>query len=104
MLSPFTSDSAGHVGLCGMLSPPDAVAKGPVGPGGTLSSPDPAGILFPAMPAGILLPGGPLGPIGSYGTLSLSDSDSAILVDPCGVFPSSDLAGMRGVLTLRRSR
>ena len=79
-----------------MLSPPDPVAKGPVGPGGTLSSPDPAGILFPAMPAGILLPVGPVGPIGSHGTLSPSDSDSAILVDPGGVFPSSDLAGMRG--------
>ena len=79
---PVTLDSAGPVGLCGMLSPPD-----PVGPGGTLSSPDPAGILFPAVPAGILLPVGSVGPIGPYGTLSPSDSESAILVGPGGVAP-----------------
>ena len=48
------------------------------------------------MPAGILLPVGPVGPIGSCGTLSPTDSDSAILADPGVVFPSSDLAGMRG--------
>ena len=59
-----------------------------------LSSPDPAGILLPAVPAGILFPVGPVGPIGPCGTLSPSDSDSAILVDPGGALPSSDLAGM----------
>ena len=103
----------GPVGPCGTQSPSDfeivgpdgpyvgpvgpsdsELAKGPVGPGGTLSSPDSAGILFPAMPAGILLPVGPVGPIGSYGTLCLSDSDSAILVDPGGVFPGGVSGGV----------
>ena len=53
------------------------------------------GILFPAVPAGILFPVDPVGPIGPYGTLSTSDSDSVILVDPDGGLPSSDLAEMR---------
>ena len=42
---------------------------------------------FPAVPAGLLLPVGPIGPCG---TLSPSDSGSAMLVDSAGVFPSSD--------------
>ena len=54
-----------------------------------LSSPDQAGILFPAVPAGILFS---VGPVGLCGTLSPSDSNSAILVDPGGALPSSDLA------------
>ena len=84
-LSP--SDTAGPVRQCGMLSPPNHVAECSVGPGGTLYSPDPAGILSPAVPAGIFLPVGsvgPVGPIGPYGTLSPSDSESAISVDPGG--------------------
>ena len=59
-VGPFNSDPVGpdgpYVGLVG----PDTVTKGPVGPGGTVSSPNPAGIPFLAMPAGILLPVGPL--------------------------------------------
>ena len=46
------------------------------------------------MPAGILFPVGPVGPIGPCRTLSPFNSDSAILVDPGGVLPSSDLAGV----------
>ena len=79
-----TSDSAGPVGLCVMLSKPTPVAEGPMGSGETLSSPDPAGILSQAMPAGMLLPVGSVGPVGPYGMLSPSDSESAILVDPGG--------------------
>ena len=86
-----------------MLYPPETVPKGPAGPGGMLSSPDPAGILFPAVPAGMLLPVGPVGPIGSYGVLSPSDSDSAILVDPGGCSPHLTLPES-GVRTLRQSR
>ena len=93
-LSPFNSDSDGPVDPFGTLSPSDTVAVGHVGHDETLSSSDPAGILFPAIPAGILFPVGLVGPIGPYGTLSPSDSDSAILVDPGGTLPSSDLAGV----------
>ena len=68
--------------------------------------------------AGMLLPAIPVSPVGIWGTLSSSDSDpagqngphvtlwarwppwttseSGILVDPGGMFPSSDLARMRG--------
>ena len=59
-------------------------------PGGTLFSPD------PAVPAWILLLVGSVGPVGPCGTLSPSASESAILVDPGGMFPSSDLARKRG--------
>ena len=91
-------------------------------PGGTLPSSDLAGMLLPAISAGIPFSVGPVGPVGLCGTLSLSDSDSAgpdgpyvaggpvgpfgtlspsasesaILVDPGGMFPSFDLARMRG--------
>ena len=51
---------------------------------GCFSPPDPV--------AGILLLGASVGPIGLRGTLSPSASKSAILVDPGGMFPSSDLA------------
>ena len=54
----------------GTLSQSDSVADGPVGPGGTLSSSDLAGVLFPAVPAGMPFPVGPAGPVGLYGTLS----------------------------------
>ena len=47
-------------------------------------------MLFPAVPAELLLPVGPVGSVGPYGTLSPSDSGSAILVDPGGVFSLSD--------------
>ena len=69
---------------CGTLSPADSVAGGTDGP---LSSSDWAGVLIPAVPAG---------PVGLDGTLSPTDCVSGILVDPGGMFPSSDLARMRG--------
>ena len=62
-----------------------------MGADGTLSSSDPAGKLFPAVPAGIP---SPVGPVGSYGTLPSSDSDSVILVDPGGTLSSSGLVGI----------
>ena len=40
----------------------------------TLSPPDPAGILFPAVPAEMPFPAGPVGPVGPVGTLSPSVS------------------------------
>ena len=43
MQSPSDSD---FVGPMWDVRPPDPVAEGPVGPGGTMSSPDPAGILW----------------------------------------------------------
>ena len=48
----------------------------------------------PAGPDGQYVTGGPVGQIG---TLFPSASESAILVDPGGMFPSSDLARMRGL-------
>ena len=75
----------------GTLSPSYSVADGPVGPGGTLSSSDLAGILFPAVPAGIPFPVGTAGPVGLYGALSPSD---AAAVGPVGTLSSFDLAGM----------
>ena len=39
--------------------------------GGTLSSSDLAGRLFPVVPAGILFPVGPVGPVGQCGTPSV---------------------------------
>ena len=122
-LSPSISDSVGHVGtlspsdsdsvgLCGMLSPSDSDSVGPVGPEGTLSSSDLAGILFPAVPAGIpfpigltltmsssafdgmLIPAVPAGlpfPAGPIGTLSPSDFESADPVGPVGALPPCDI-------------
>ena len=52
-------------GAVGTLSPSDSDSVRHVGPGGTLSSSDLAGILFPVVPAGILV-----GPVGPVGTLS----------------------------------
>ena len=57
-----------------------------MGPDGTMSSSDLAGILFPAVPAGIPSPVGPIGPYGM-----LSDSDSVVLVDPGGTLSLSGL-------------
>ena len=82
-------------------------------PGGTLPSSGLAGMLLPALPVGPLCLCGtlsqsdsdPAGPDGPYvtsgpviktGTLFPSASESAILVDPGGMFPSSDLARTRG--------
>ena len=81
-LSP--SDTAGPVRQCGMLSPPNHVAECSVGPGGTLYSPDPAGILSPAVPAGIFLPSGLCWPYWPVWDFVPSDSESAISVDPGG--------------------
>ena len=55
-----------------------------MGPDGTLSSSDHAGILFPAVPAGIPFPVGPDGPVGA---LSPSDFESAGHVGPVGALP-----------------
>ena len=65
----------GYISPCvaGTLSPSDYVAVGTVCLYGTLSSSDLAGMLFPAVPAGIPFPVCPVGP---YGTLSPSDSES----------------------------
>ena len=61
---------------------------------GALSSSDLAGILFPAVPAGIPFSVDPVGPVGPYGTLSPSDSDSVGPVGPDGTLSSTDLAGI----------
>ena len=71
---------------------PDPVAKGPVGPGGTLSLPDCAEGVSPAVPAGIFFQGASVNPIGLCGTTLSPSASKAILVDPGGMFPSSDLA------------
>ena len=104
-LEPVSPDGpyTGPVGLFGKLSPffPDPadpvgqhVAGGPVGPFGTLSPLD----SDPAGPVGPYVAGGPVGPcdsdsfgpVGLCGTLSPSASELAILVDPGGMFPSSE--------------
>ena len=72
----------------GTLSPSDATA---VGPDGTLSSSDLAGMLFPPVPAGIPFTAGP---VGLCGMLSPSNYVSVVLVDPGGTLPSSDLVEM----------
>ena len=116
---PFPVGPAGHVGLDGTLSPANNVSGVLWDPGGTLPSSDLAGMLLPAIPAGIPFSVGPVGlcgalspsdsdpagpdgpyvagdPVGPIGTLSPSASELAILVNPGGMFPSSDLARMRG--------
>ena len=50
-------------GAVGTLSPSDSDSVGHDGPDGTMTSSDPAGILFPALPAGIPFPVGPVGPV-----------------------------------------
>ena len=82
--------------LVGRCPPSDSVSAGPGGTDGPLSASDWAGALVSAVPAAILFPVGYVGPVGPCGTLSPSASESAILEDPGGVFPSSDLARMRG--------
>ena len=107
------SVSGGSVGQPGMLSPSTFTSVILVDPGGTFPSSDLAGMLLPAIP---------VRPVGIWGTLSSSDSDpagwdgshvtggpvghlgmlppttseSGVLVDPGGMFPLSNLAGMRG--------
>ena len=73
--------------LAGMLLP--AIHVRPVGIWGTLSSSDydPAGQNGPHVTGGS---------VGHLETLSPATSESGILVDPGGMFPSSDLARMRG--------
>ena len=106
---PYVTD--GPVGQIGTLSPSTSSSEILVDPGGTLPSSDFAGMLLPAIPVdpigqwGTLPPSGSDsagpdgpsvtgGPVGQPGTLSPSTFVSAILVDPGGTFPSSDLAGM----------
>ena len=69
---------------------------GPVGPDGTLSSSDPAGILFPAVAAGMLFPAGPVGPVGT-----LSPSDDSDCEDPRGLAYEDWLLRRDVVLTSR---
>ena len=114
------SVTGGPVGQLGTLYPSTFASAILVDPGGTLPSSDLAGMLLPAIP---------VSPVGIWGTLSLSDSDpagqdgshgtggsvghlktlspttseSGILVDPGGLFPSSDLARMRGPAALAGS-
>ena len=77
-----TLPSASH---SGMLLP--AISVGPVDRWGTLpaSESDLAGLDGPSVTGG---------PVGQLGTLSPSTFASAILVDPGGMLPSSDLAGI----------
>ena len=72
-----------------------------MGPDGTLSSSDLAGILFPAVPAGIPFPVGPDGPVGSVGTLSSSVFAGMLIpAVPAGLpFPAGPV-GMLSHLTL----
>ena len=121
-LPPSDSDSAGldgpsvtgsPVGQLGTLSPSTFTSAILVDPGGTLPSSDLAGMLVPAIPVSLVGIWGTLsssdsdptgqdgphvtgGPVGHIGTLSPTTSASGILVDPGGMFPSSDLAMMRG--------
>ena len=118
-LSPSESDlpgpddlyvTDGPVGQNGTLSPLTSSSDILVDPGGTWSA-DCTGMLFRAIPVGPVGrwgtlppsdsdpagPDGPSvagGPVGQLGTLSSSTFASAILVDPGGMLPSSDLAGM----------
>ena len=82
---PSPVGSVGPVSPYNTLSQSDTAA---VGPDGTLSSSDLAGILFPAVPTGIP------SAVGPCGTLSLSGSESVVLVDPGGTLSSSGLAGI----------
>ena len=128
-LPPSDSDPAGPdglsvtdgpVGQLGTLSPSTFASAILVDPGGTLPSSDLAGMLLPAIPVspvgiwgtlsssdsdpadqnGPHVAGGPVGPLG---TLSPTTPESGILVDPGGMFSSSNLARMR-VRLLRRGR
>ena len=119
-VSPSISDLSGPRGPCvtdgpvghpGTLSSSTFMPEILVGPGGTLPPSDLAGMLLPAMPVGpvgrwgtwppsVSDPTGPGGqsvtggPIGHLGTLPSSTFEPAILLDPGGTSPSSDLAGM----------
>ena len=80
-----------RVGRC-----PVSDSVGPMGPDGTLSSSDLAGILFSAVPVGIPFPVGPVG------TLSPSDSNSVGPVGPGGTLSSSVFAGILGKIDWER--
>ena len=71
--------------LAGMLPP--AMPVGPVGGWGTW----PPSVSDPTGPGGQYVTGGP---VGHFGTLPSSTFEPAILLDPGGTSPSSDLAGM----------
>ena len=107
------SVTGGPVGQLGTLSSSTFASAILVDPGGTLPSSDLAGMLLPAIPVSPVGIWGTLsssvsdpagqdglhvtgGPVGHLRTLSPSTSESGILVDPGGMFPSSDLAEMRG--------
>ena len=100
-----------NVGQIGTLSPSTSSSEILVDPGGTLPSSNLTGMLLPAMPVGPIDRWGTLppsdsdptspdglyvtdGPVGQIGMLSQSTSSLEILVDPGGMLPSSDLAGM----------
>ena len=104
-LSPSDSDYVGPVGPVGTLSPSDSV--GHDGPDETLSSSDPAGILFPAVPAGIPFSVGPVGPVGPDGMLSSSDLAGILFPTvPAGIpFPAGPVGpvGPNGMLFSSRS-
>ena len=91
MLSPCDSDQ--HV-ADGQVGP--YVARGPVGPCGTLPPCDfeTAGLVGLYAADGPVDPYVPVGPVGLCGTLSPFAPKSAILVDPGGMFPSYDIAVM----------
>ena len=116
-LSPSISDLSGPRGLYvtdvpvdhpGTLSSSTFMPEMLVDPGGMLPPSDHAGMLLPAMPVGpvgwwgtwpqsVSGPGGQSvtgGPVGHLGTLPSSNFEPAILLDPGGTSPSSDLAGM----------
>ena len=121
---PFPVGPAGPVDLDATLSPANNVSGVLWDPGGMLPASDLAGMLLPAIPAGIPFSVGPVGsvdlcgtlspsdsdpagpdgpyvaggPVGPFGTLSLSASGSAILVDPGGTLYSPALAVPAGIL------
>ena len=114
------SVTGGPVGQPGTLSPSTFVSAILADPEKTFPSSDLVGMLLPAIPVrpvgmwGTLSSSdsGPLGregsrvtggPVGHLGTLPPTASESGVLVDPGGMFPSSDLARMRGPAALAGS-
>ena len=114
------SVTGGPVGQPGTLSPSTFASAILVDPGGTFPSADLAGMLLPAIPVRPVGIWGTLsssdsdhagrdgshvtgGPVGHLGTLPPTTSESGVLVDPGGMFPSSDLARRRGAAALAGS-
>ena len=87
-LSPPDSES---VGPYGTLSPSNFDSIGPVGPDGTLSTSDLAGILIPAVPVGIPSPVGLVGPVGRLSPFDPGDRPSPF-APPVGDMSSVDPA------------